>query len=92
MTKIRFLPFSVVSGFIAGKIATTMFERLWRLVDDRESPDPDQRGIEWPKLIVALALEGAIFRAVRGAVDRGSRELFSRLTGTWPGDEAPKPA
>jgi Protein of unknown function (DUF4235) len=90
MTKILFLPFSIVGGFLAGKVATLIFERIWRLVDDRESPDPDQRAVRWPKLILALVLEGAIFRAVRGAVDRGSRELFTRLTGTWPGDEAPK--
>jgi Protein of unknown function (DUF4235) len=90
MTKILFLPFSIVGGFLAGKVATLIFERIWRLVDDRESPDPDQRAVRWPKLILALVLAGAIFRAVRGAVDRGSRELFTRLTGTWPGDEAPK--
>lgn len=90
MSKILFVPFSVISGFLAGKVATTVFERLWQLVDKQESPDPDQRGIRWPKLIAALALEGAIFRAVRGAFDRGARELFSRVTGTWPGAEAPE--
>jgi Protein of unknown function (DUF4235) len=92
MTKILFMPFSLVGGFLAGKVATLLFDRVWRLVDDRESPEPDQRRVRWPKLIVALALEGAIFRAVRGGVDRGSRELFHRLTGAWPGDEAPKRA
>ena len=90
MSKILFMPFSVLGGFLAGKIATSAFERIWGLVDDRESPEPDQRGVKWPKLIAALALEGAIFRAVRGAFDRGARELFHRLTGSWPGGEAPK--
>ena len=90
MTKILFLPFSIVGGFLAGKVATLLFERIWRLVDDRESPEPDQRTVRWPKLILALVLEGAIFRAVRGAFDRGSRELFTRLTGSWPGEEAPR--
>ncbi len=88
MTKILFLPFSVIGGFLAGKIATTVFERIWRLVDDQTSPEPEQRAVKWPKLILALALEGAIFRTVRGGVDRGSRELFTRLTGSWPGDES----
>ncbi len=93
MTKILFVPFSIITGFLAGKVATMIFERLWRLVDDRESPQPDQAAIKWPKLIVALALEGAIFRAVRGGFDRGARELFSRATGSWPGEEGePKPA
>ena len=47
--------------------------------------EPDQRGVPWQKLIAALVVQGAIFRAVRGLIDRGSRELFSRATGTWPG-------
>jgi hypothetical protein len=92
MTKILFAPFSVIGGFLAGKIATLTFERLWRLIDDQQSPEPDQRAVKWPKLVVALLLEGAIFRTVRGLCDRGSRELFSRLTGTWPGKDRPKAA
>jgi hypothetical protein len=92
MSKILFLPFGLIGGFLAGKVATTAFERLWRLVDDRESPESDQRAVKWPKLIAALALEGAIFRAVRGIFDRGARELFQRLTGTWPGEERPDSA
>ena len=90
VSKILFVPFSVITGFLAGKVATIAFERLWRLVDDQGSPTPNQRAVRWPKLIAALAIEGAIFRAVRGAFDRGSRELFRRATGTWPGEEAPK--
>jgi hypothetical protein len=35
-------------------------------------------------------LEGAIFRAVRGVFDHGSRQAFSRLTGSWPGEERPE--
>lgn len=88
MAKILFVPFSVISGFLAGKVATTIFERLWRLVDADESPEPDQRAARWPKLILALALEGAIFRTVRGGIDRGTRELFHRATGSWPGEES----
>jgi Protein of unknown function (DUF4235) len=90
MTKILFVPFSVLGGFLAGKVAEMIFERLWSVVDDQESPEPDQRWVAWPKLVLALAIEGAIFRAVRGGFDRGSRELFRRMTGAWPGEEAPQ--
>lgn len=92
MVKILFIPFSVISGFLAGKLATTLFERVWRLLDKQASPEPDQRSVRWTKLIAALALEGAIFRVVRGAFDRGARELFTRSTGIWPGKESPKSA
>jgi hypothetical protein len=41
-------------------------------------------------LILALAIEGAVFRAVRGLVDHSARRGFHRATGSWPGDEAPE--
>ena len=34
----------------------------------------------------------AIFRAIRGLVDHGTRHAFTRLTGSWPGEERPEPA
>jgi Protein of unknown function (DUF4235) len=92
MSKIAFAPFSILSGFLAGFVATKAFEFLWGLVDDQEAPEPDQRAVRWPKLVAAMALEGAIFRAVRGIVDHGARRTFKRLTGAWPGEEAPDPA
>ena len=48
------------------------------------------REISLVKLIVALLVQGAIFRAVRGLVDHGSRHAFQKLTGSWPGEEQPE--
>lgn len=87
MTKILFVPFSVLGGLLAGAIGKKLFTGIWGLVDEQEAPKPDREGVPWPKLVIALILEGAIFRLVRGAADRGSRELFTRVTGSWPGDE-----
>ncbi len=86
MIKIIFIPFSVISGLLAGAFGKKIFARLWRLFDSAPAPEPDQRGVPWQKLTAALVLQGAIFRAVRGLVDHGSREAFSRVTGTWPGE------
>ena len=92
MTKILFLPFSVIGGIVAGIVGKKAFEALWGVFDDQEAPDPKHREIPLKKLIPALLLEGAIFRAVRGLFDHGSRQAFSRLTGSWPGEEHPEPA
>jgi Protein of unknown function (DUF4235) len=92
MTKILFIPISALSSLLAGVIAKKSFERLWQFVDNEESPHPDQRWVNWRKLVAALVLEGAIFRAVRGLFDHAARELFTRLTGKWPGEEAPTAA
>jgi hypothetical protein len=91
MTKILFLPFSVAGGLVAGLIGKKLFERAWSLVDKEEPPDPKHRDVPWKKVIPALLLEGAIFRAVRGVVDRASRQGFRKLTGSWPGEERPEP-
>ena len=89
--KFLFLPISVLGGILAGLIGTKIFERLWKLVDDEEPPDAEHRDISYAKLALALVLEGAIFRLIRGFFDNGARHGFEKLTGAWPGEEAPAP-
>jgi hypothetical protein len=88
--KFVFAPISIVLGLLAGIVGGKIFEKIWGLVDDQEPPKPEHREIEWPKLIAALLVEGAIFKLVKGLVDHGTRKSFAGLTGSWPGDEAPE--
>jgi hypothetical protein len=92
MSKLLFVPFSVIGGILAGIVGKKTFEALWAAIDDHEAPDPEHRDIDLKKLIAALLLEGAIFRALRGLFDHGARQGFQKLTGSWPGDEHPEPA
>jgi len=92
MSKILFTPFSVLGGLVAGFVGKKLFERLWAIVDEREPPDPKDRDVTWRKVVPALLLEGAVFRVVRGVVDRGLRVMFSKLAGRWPGQERPEPS
>jgi hypothetical protein len=92
VSKLLFIPFSVIGGILAGIIGKKTFEALWGVVDNEEAPDPKHREISLKKLLPALVLEGAIFRAVRGLFDHGSRHAFQRLTGSWPGEERPEQA
>ena len=39
-------------------------------------------------MLVAAALQGAIFALVQAALDRGLAEATRKLTGTWPGEAA----
>lgn len=89
--KILFLPFSIIGGLIAGQLSKKLFEQIWGVIDDEEPPEAKHREISLGKLVAALILEGAIFRLVRGLFDHQSRRGFSKLTGTWPGEEAPEP-
>jgi hypothetical protein len=88
--KILFVPVSVTLGLLAGLVGRKAFEQVWGLIDDEEPPHPEHREFAWPKLIVALVVEGAIFRLVKGLVDHGARRSFARVTGSWPGEEAPE--
>jgi hypothetical protein len=90
--KLLFIPFSIVGGLIAGFLSKKVFDLAWGLVDDEEPPEPEHREVSWPKLAIAMALQGAIFRMMRGLSDRGSRMAFYRLTGEWPGEEEPEQA
>lgn len=90
--KLLFLPFSIIVGLIAGKLAEKVFDGIWRLFDEEEAPEAEHREVPVVKLVLALAIEGAIFRAVRGLVDHSARRGFYNLTGTWPGEEAPEQA
>jgi hypothetical protein len=89
--KLLFIPIGVLGGLLAGLIGKKLFEQIWGLIDEEEPPDPKHREISVPKMVAALALEGAIFRAVRGLADHGSRRSFARLSGSWPGEERPEP-
>lgn len=89
--KFLFAPIGIAAGLAAGFAAQKAFEGVWGLIDDEEAPEPEHREVSFPKLLTALAIEGAVFRIVKGIVDHGMRVGFSRMTGTWPGDERPEP-
>jgi hypothetical protein len=92
MTRLLFAPLRTFAGLLAGFIGKKAFERLWRVFDDEQAPSPEHRAVPWYKLLAALALEGAVFRAVRGLADHGARRAFKTLTGRWPGEEHPERA
>lgn len=89
--KFLFLPVSIVLGLVAGLLGRKIFEQAWGLIDDEEPPDAKHREINFKKLIIALLIEGAIFRLVKGLTDHGARRSYARVMGTWPGEEAPEP-
>lgn len=85
--KFLFAPIGIAAGLLAGFVAQKGFERLWSVIGHDNPPDAEQREVAYPSLIAALAMEGAIFRLVKGLVDRMARSAFARTTGVWPGEE-----
>jgi hypothetical protein len=87
--KAIFTPFSVIVGLVAGKLAGKGFRTIWSQISDDDAPQPKHRDIVLLQLVVALVVEGAITRLVRGMADHGLRHGWHRAFGQWPGEEDP---
>jgi Protein of unknown function (DUF4235) len=81
---------SILGGILAGLVGRKLFDAIWGRVDDLEPPHPEHREVSLGKLAVALVIEGAIFRLVKGLFDHAARRGFARWTGAWPGEERPE--
>jgi hypothetical protein len=90
MDKVLFTPIGILAGLAAGFAGKVAFDQIWGMIDDEEPPEPEHREASWVKLIAAMAIQGAIFRAVRGAAEHGARRGFQRWTGNWPGEARPE--
>lgn len=86
-----FTPIGLILGLASGQVAKKIFDVVWSAFDDEEAPRPKHREIPLAKMLIALLIEGAIFRLVRGLTDHGARHAWSQLTGQWPGEERPEP-
>ncbi len=85
--KLLFAPVGISAGLIAGLLGKKAFEKAWAVFDEEDPPEPDQRYAPTAKLIAALAVEGAIFRVVKGITDHQARKAFAGATGRWPGED-----
>jgi hypothetical protein len=88
--KFIFLPLSIVIGLLAGQLSKKLFDLLWGLANDEDAPRPKHREVAMAQMVLALLIEGAIARVVRGLVDHGTRHGWARLSGAWPGEERPE--
>jgi hypothetical protein len=85
MTKLFQKSSGLVLGALAGLVAGAAFRRTWKTVTRQDdAPDPTDEDRRWAEILVAAALEGAIFGVTRAAVDRGTAAGMKRLTGRWP--------
>ncbi|GGR41337.1 DUF4235 domain-containing protein [Streptomyces roseolus] len=78
-------PIGMALGLGGGLLASAAFRRVWKVMaDEDDAPDAKDEGRDWPEILLAAAVQGAIFAVVRAAVDRSGAIATRRLTGTWP--------
>jgi hypothetical protein len=86
--KLAYRPVGMLASIAAGSIASAVFRLLWRkIAHEDEAPQALQSENTLGKIVLAAALEGAIFAVVRALIDRGGARGFQKVTGTWPGDD-----
>lgn len=84
-------PFGIIMGLAAGQIAKKIFNFVWMKIDDEDPPSATIKQTNWPKLLIAAAIQGIILRVTRVIVDRNGAQAWEYLTGVWPGQEHPDP-
>lgn len=88
MIKLLYKPLGLLVSMLGGLLAGAIFKKVWKIAagEDRAPQATDeQRG--WGEVLLAAALQGAIFAVVKAAVDRGAATGVQKATGVWPGDE-----
>ncbi|MFJ8669784.1 DUF4235 domain-containing protein [Streptomyces sp. NPDC093600] len=85
-SKIAYKPIGMALGAVSGMIAGAAFKQAWKMIGhDDDAPDATDEHRTWQEVLVAAALQGAVFAVVKAAVDRSGAATIRRLTGTWPG-------
>lgn len=84
-SKIAYKPVGVLLGVAAGAVAGAVFKKVWQLASgDDDAPNATDEDRGWGEVLVAAALQGAIFAVVKAAVDRGGATGVRKVTGEWP--------
>jgi len=89
MTKLFSKALGLVVSILGGMLASALFKRVWKAITGEEdAPKATDARRGWREILLAAALQGAIFAVVQAALDRGTAEGTSKITGVWPGAEA----
>lgn len=82
---LAYKPVGFALGVVSGMIARTAFTQTWRLVEgEGDAPDALDEHRPWRQILLAAAVQGAIFAVVKATVERSGAQATRRVTGTWP--------
>ncbi|MBK1786285.1 DUF4235 domain-containing protein [Prauserella cavernicola] len=86
--KALYKPLSLVVSTGGAMLAGSVFKQLWtKVTGESNAPEATDRTYAFWEVVAAAAVQGAIFGAVKAAVDRAGAAGYEKATGSWPGDE-----
>ena len=92
VVKVSYKAVDLVAGMIGGLVVGLIFNRAWSFIEQEDGPPkPTDEQRHSREILLAAALQGAIFALVKAAVDRGLAKGTRKLTGIWPGHEGRQP-
>ncbi|MEW2136406.1 DUF4235 domain-containing protein [Streptomyces sp. NPDC005409] len=84
-SKIAYKPVGLALGATGGFLAGAVFKQIWqRLGHEQDAPNATDEDRSWREILIAAALQGAVFAAIKALIDRSGAVAVKRLTGTWP--------
>ncbi|MFH0172545.1 DUF4235 domain-containing protein [Streptomyces cacaoi] len=85
---LAYKPVGFVLGWASGALAGVAFRKAWKAIRHEDNaPDALDRDRGWGEILLAAAVQGAIFAAVRSAADRTGAKAIERSTGVWPAQD-----
>ncbi len=88
MTKVLYKPLGMLVSVLGGVLAGAIFKQVWKVAfREDDAPKATDADRTWREVLLAAALQGAIFGLVKAVVDRGAAEGTRTVTGVWPGEE-----
>lgn len=85
--KIAYKPIGLIGGILAGVVSGAVFKQIWkRVAHEDDAPGALQSEYGTKEVLLAAAIQGAIFAISKAAIDRAGARTFTKLTGIWPGD------
>jgi hypothetical protein len=85
--KLAYRPVGLIAGIAAGAVSGAIFKQVWKPVaQEEDAPTALQSEYKMREVVIAAAIQGAIFAATKAAIDRAGARVWTRATGSWPGD------